>query len=107
MINQLIQEELKRSNTIHRPYFTSAHEGESIIREELDEVDETLDTVNMYYEKLWGNVKLNFPSEQVENVKMLEFYCKLAIEEMIQVSSMCRKFILSSESGWSDENKDL
>ena len=105
MINRLIQDELIRSNSIHRPYFASAHEGESIIKEEIDEIEDEIQNIKRHFDNLWKAVKYNQAEDQYTQVCLVRHYCYNAIEELIQIGAMCDKFKKSQKDGWKYEER--
>ena len=98
-IDALIASELERANGIHRSFFVSAHEGESVISEEIDEAYEDLACVIADYAKLWTAVRKRDVRGQTDSVKDLHNHAKMAIEELIQVCAMCDKFTKTIRGG--------
>jgi len=93
-VEQLSNEELKRA-MIKKPLFISRHQGYSVIKEEVEEVEEELENVNFSLSSLWRNVKINDKETAVKHAVCLkDFAIKLAAES-IQVIAMAQKFINS------------
>lgn len=101
-IDRLAAEELERANKIH-PFFNSDHEGESVIREEMEETKACVKAVGQAYKRLWRSIKGD--DEEGANISALEMRdsATYAAAELIQVIAMCDKFIKSQEVR--DENK--
>lgn len=96
----LASEELQRANSKY-PLFNSKHEGEAVLREEIEEVSEALELVKANHEGLWKQIRKN----QNIDIESLERMGTAALEltcEAIQVLAMIQKFIYSME-GWKDE----
>lgn len=95
-IDRLAGEELERANKAHS-LFTSDHEGESVIREEIEEATVCMEAVGQAYERLWRSVKDD--DEEGANISALELQdsATYAAAELIQVIAMCDKFIKSQE----------
>jgi SMC interacting uncharacterized protein involved in chromosome segregation len=96
----LASEELQRANSKY-PLFNSAHEGESVLREELEEVHEALEIVKANHEGLWKQIR----SDKSIDIESLERMGTAALEltcETIHVLAMIQKFIYSME-GWKHE----
>lgn len=105
-IDRLAAEELERANKVH-PFFNSDHEGESVIREEMEEAIDSMELVGQNYSKLWAAVKSDDKKTTCDCVKWMKFHAKYAAAELIQVVAMCDKFIASQEvrDGSSGENR--
>lgn len=99
MIEALIAEELARANTIHRDHFVSMHEGESVIREEIEEAEEELNYIRMLYKALWNQIKKRDDREAIDTAKTMKIYVMSAINELTQVAAMCDKFAESFKEG--------
>ena len=97
MIDKLIANELDRANTIHRDYFASAHEGKSVIEEEVEEANEAMGMVARRLDHLWTAVKGDDVRGQMQSIQQIRKYAKYAATELIQVCAMCDKFVKSFE----------
>lgn len=95
MIEALISKELERANTIHRDYFASAHEGESVLREEVEEAIDNIDMMTVAQERLWSAIKNNDSQSITFYVRETRKYAKEAIRELVEVAAMCDKFVAS------------
>lgn len=101
MINKMIAEELARSNRIHREFFASAHEGESVIREEILEAAEEVERVAKAHDVLFHAIRTGDNVVQIQSVDRIRLYASEAIKELLEVCAMCDKFKQSSKKeGW-------
>lgn len=98
-INELIQAELERANTIHPPLFNSAHEGYAVILEEVEEAQEDIKQIESGIDAIWTLIRCNIDiTKAIERVKP---YVVNAITELIQVAAMCDKYKQSAEK-WNE-----
>ena len=95
-IDRLAEEEFKRANKIY-PLFHSDHEGESVIREEIEEAIVYMEAVGQAHKRLWRLVKND--DEEGANISASEIQdsATYAAAELIQVIAMCDKFVKSQE----------
>ena len=91
-IEDLILAEKERAIKIYGKTFASAHEAESVIREEVEEVKEELILLNHYLQEFWKGVRQRSTEYQNLKIKGLRKHSCDAIEELIQVCAMCDKF---------------
>lgn len=90
-VKKLVSEELERAN-MEFGSFNSAHEGQNIIREEVDEVRDEFQMLILHLENLWGLVKsndsecFNWKCDDIKTVA-INLSC-----EAIQVAAMAEKF---------------
>lgn len=91
-IEGLIEHELYEANKKF-PQFQSAHEGKAIIEEEIDEALDEIKQVIMFFENLWESIKKDESIDRlIIDVETIEGKAINAIEELIQVAAMCKKF---------------
>ncbi len=91
---QAVKEELAFSKVQHEEKFHSLHEAESIIREELEELEERVEQCWGMFEQIHEcsrgtNAGLATDSNAVAHI--LECYATMAAEEAIQLAAMCEK----------------
>ena len=96
-IAPLVADELERANKLHGDYFRSDHEGESVIREEMQEVDDETTEIEMHYSMMWEAVKDDNPMRAAQSAYKMQQAAIRAAAESIQVAAMCRKFIFSQQ----------
>ena len=95
-IEEIIQEERGDADRKY-PLFSSLHEGESVIREDIEEVSEVLDEIMDAHNWIWKAVRAN-KSETVKSAA--EIIAKLSrelIAESVQVAAMAGKIVDSIE----------
>ena len=104
-IDRLAEKELERANKIY-PLFHSDHEGESVIREEIEETKACVKAVGQAYKRLWRSTKDD--NEEGANISALEMRdsATYAAAELIQVIAMCDKFVKSQEARMEESNGD-
>lgn len=91
--------ELNAANKRFRP-FASPHEGQNIVREELEEVEQALVPLKLHIEtRMWNAVKANKTIPQEELHEIREMAIHLAVEA-IQVAAMVKKFEHGQHRGW-------
>jgi len=98
IINQLIEDELSRANAKYPP-FASRHEGYAVLKEEIEEADEEIETIKLVICDLWFDVCHEKDKSRTWDVppdksipNCIESRAINAIKELIQVAAMCRKF---------------
>jgi len=94
LICDAIEEEYKRANKKY-PMFRSEHEGESVIKEEIEEVKEALQGVDTYYDAMWDAIRNNRKDESVRCASGIETEAMELISEAIQVAAMAEKYVES------------
>lgn len=98
-VRKLVNKELNAANKRFRP-FASPHEGQNIVREELEEVEQALMPLELHVKKrMWNAVKANKTISQEELQKIREMAVDLAVEA-IQVAAMVKKFEHGQHRGW-------
>lgn len=120
-INLLVYQELELAQKDNGRFFASAHEAESILREEIQEADEAfevvrrrrklakqilktikqtdkkLESVRDEYEFMWEcYVRQDLPVMD-RHFRVIEQYATDAAAELIQVAAMCRKWKQSQD----------
>lgn len=96
-IKALIEHELYEANKKFPP-FHSVHEGKAVIEEEIDEALDEIEQVIMFFENLWEGIKKDEPMDRlIIDVETIDGKAINAIEELIQVAAMCKKFRMLKE----------
>lgn len=93
-IDKLADEELLYSKVQHEERFASLHEAESIIREELEEMEEDVASCRDTFETLHKAVrygKLYSACDTKTICNGLHLYATCAAAEAIQLAAMCKK----------------
>lgn len=89
-VRKLVNKELNAANKRFRP-FASPHEGQGIVREELEEVEQALMPLEVHIKKrMWNAIKANETISQEELHEIREMAVHLAVEA-IQVAAMVKK----------------
>lgn len=95
-IEEIIQEERGDADRKY-PLFSSLHEGESVIREEIEEVSEVLDAIMETHNWIWKAVRAN-KSETVKSAaKTIARLSRELIAESVQVAAVAGKIVDSIE----------
>lgn len=96
-IEEIIQGERSDADRKY-PLFSSLHEGESVIREEIEEVSEVLDEIMEAHNWIWKAVRAN-KSETVKSAaKTIAKLSRELIAESVQVAAVAGK-IMDSING--------
>lgn len=108
-IEEIIREERDDADRKY-PLFSSLHEGESVIREEIEEVSEVLDEIMEAHNWIWKAVRAN-KSETVKSAaKTIAKLSRALIAESVQVAAMAGKIVDSIEreedNGCSEKKAD-
>lgn len=91
-IEEIIQEERGDADRKY-PLFSSLHEGESVIREEIEEVSEVLDEIMDAHNWIWKAVRAN-ESETVKSAaKTIAKLSRELIAESVQVAAVAGKIV--------------
>lgn len=104
LIKTLIQIEYKNANKKF-PMFSSLHEGESVLREEIEEVGEYYKFIIKTYYELWHNVRANDIKAALEDVESIKNIAEYLIKEVAQVAAMCEKIKGSIEDKNDEYNR--
>ena len=89
-IKKLVNEELNKANEKYGNKFPTVEHALSVIREEVEEVEEGSKELKKDFEKMWKNYrgKLRIDDELIH----MEFETQMLIEEAIQVLAMIKKY---------------
>ena len=90
-VQELVDFELERANTIHPPRFNSYHEAYAVILEELEEAEAELKNARERIGWAWHHIKLDMEKVAEIGFASAEKYAIEAAAEMIQVAAMVRK----------------
>jgi len=95
-IQKLINAELKEANEKF-PLFNSLHEGQSVLKEEIDETGDEFEDIKDLYRDLWTATKENNLRFALEISDIIQNKAEHLIKESIQVAAMAEKIILSEK----------
>lgn len=91
-VSKLTEEEAKMS-MIKFPLFSSTHEGYAVIKEEVEEAGEELETIIFNLDNMWRNVRANDKEITMKYARYLRTTAINLAAESIQVAAMAQKFI--------------
>ena len=97
-VPQLVGHELEYSKAQHEERFHSLHEAESIIREELEELEEQVQICKQIFGGLHTDTRQDDMASAITNAKHLTGAGIYAAHEAIQLAAMCQK-LLEMEDG--------
>ena len=92
-VPQLVGHELEFSKSQHEEKFHSLNEAESVIREELEELEEQVESCKQLFEDLHSDTRQDDKAGAVINAKYLEGSAVYAVYEAIQLAAMCLKLV--------------
>ena len=97
-VEKLMEIEVVDSNKKFFPIFHSEHEGNAILKEEVEEVADELEEIQDQLKYMWDGIKRNNSTiYTTEIAKRMKTYAINLSAESIQVAAMCQKFIDSFE----------
>ena len=86
----LVAEELTRANEIHGDTFPSVEHGMTVLREEVEEVEEQTIKIRKQYDLFWQGYREGLVLE--EEMEHMEIHAERLIDEAIQILAMCEKY---------------
>lgn len=104
-VRRLVNKELEAANK-RFPQFASPHEGQNVVREELEEAERAIVPLKLYIEtRMWNMVKANQTVPKDDFKAIREAAVNLAVEA-IQVAAMAKKFEHGQRNNWSGARED-
>ena len=104
-VRRLVNKELEAANK-RFPQFASPHEGQNVVREELEEAERAIVPLKLYIEtRMWNMVKANQTVPKDDFKAIREAAVNLAIEA-IQVAAMAKKFEHGQRNNWPGARED-
>lgn len=91
-IEEIIQEERGDADRKY-PLFSSLHEGESVIREEIEEVSEVLDEIMEAHNWIWKATRANKNETVKSAAKTIAKLSRELIAESVQVAAVAGKIV--------------
>lgn len=91
MAYELVKGEYLNACKVYGKRYNSEHEGYAILKEEMEEALDEIDSVKEHFNNLWQDVKSNNREEFIRDCGFVEFYAIRAIEELAQVGAVARK----------------
>ena len=92
-VPQLVGHELEFSKSQHEEKFHSLHEAESVIREEMEELEEQVESCKQLFDDLHSDTRQDDEAGAVVNAKYMEVSAVYAAYEAIQLAAMCLKLV--------------
>lgn len=89
MINKMIEDELKKIIDKHG-YFNSIHEFYAVLKEELEEAREEMDTLESISDNLWRTIRLNEKITK-DDIETMKGFAVRGIKELVQVAAVLKK----------------
>jgi len=91
-VETLAREELQRASKIHPP-FVDMHQGYGVIKEEIEECEEALNTIKTHLDYLWNNVKRDDLFGFKFEAKTIKIHAIELALEAIQVAAVAEKLM--------------
>ena len=92
VLKKLASQELAEAAQIHVP-FHSLHEGYAVIMEELQELQEEVQSAGVYMDRLWEQVRWDNSDRAMEFAGRIRDTAIQAAAEALQVAAMAQKLI--------------
>ena len=94
---RLVSEEYRRAAAEHGGAAHSPHEGSALIKEEIEEAQAEMETLNQRLDHLWGTVKNDEDQYGPHYLMYIKKAAVLGACELIQVAAMAEKALLGYE----------
>ena len=91
MIETLIQEERQKADEKYEKFFRTLHEGESVLREEIQEANEEQQAIWRLYKALWQGVRSDNATYVMQMSRRIYYKAQNLIREAAQVAAMAEK----------------
>ena len=91
-IEQLVNEELQSARIKFPQPLNSPHEGFAVLLEEIEELDEEMDTLRVIKDVLWYNVRKDNLELQDQTLDEMRLVVQKIIKEAVQVGAMIEKY---------------
>ena len=90
-INQAVCYELQAITKKYGAHYASPHEGYAVLKEEVEEAEESIKLLNDKLAEVWKNIKLNWNDSAV--VYQAQQSAVALAEEAVQCAAVCERFI--------------
>ena len=90
-INQAVCYELQQITKKYGIHYASPHEGYAVLKEEVEEAEESIKLLNDKLAEVWKNIKLNWNDSAV--VYQAQQRAVALAEEAVQCAAVCERFI--------------
>ena len=89
-IDKAVKAELKTA--LEQGVFADFHHAYAILKEELEEVNSDMKTLNLYFDRFWGLVKGDYDKTRYEyRLESMQYRANEAIKELCQVIAVIKK----------------
>lgn len=92
IIIRLIENERRKADEKYEKFFHTLHEGESVLREEIQETNEEQQAIWMLYKDLWQGVRADNEMYIMEMASKIYYKAQNLVREAAQVAAMAEKF---------------
>ena len=90
-INQAVCYELQAITKKYGAHYASPHEGYAVLKEEVEEAEESIQLLNEKLSKIWQNIRINW-NDPTAVYEAQQSAVALA-EEAVQCAAVCERFI--------------
>lgn len=102
-VDYLIENELDMAQEEHGEVFASMHEGESVLREEIEEAIDEVNAISREASRMWRFIKEDDAEPAMRCAEEIASHAERLACEAIQVAAMALKFVDTVEEG---DNED-
>ena len=104
-VEKLVYNEYLMASEQHGRTFSSRHEGESVIREEIEETGEGIFEIRMAHQNFWNRIRRDVSAKLAsEDIADLYHAAVETATEAIQVAAMAMKMLATLEKEKEDED---
>lgn len=105
-VSYLIENELDMAQEEHGETFASMHEGESVIREEIEEAVDEMEAIARDYRRMWDSIKEEDAKAARIDAEDIAADAERLAAEVIQVAAMALKFVETVDRMEVDDDAD-
>lgn len=98
-VDYLIENELDFAAEEHGATFASMHEGESVLREEVEEAIDEVNAISREASRMWHFIKEDDAEPAMRCAEEIASHAERLACEAIQVAAMALKFVDTVEKG--------
>lgn len=92
-IKKAVEHELQNIQRNWGGTYHSTHEAFAVLKDEVEEAQDSMDYLNEKLEQIWQNIKLNWSSD--EEIYQAQQGAIALAEEAVQCAAVCAKFLES------------
>lgn len=97
-VESLVDDEYRRAAAEHGPAARSPHEAYALIKEEIEEADEEMESLHQRLEHIWTGVKADETRFYPDYLRSIKKAAVLGACELIQVAAMADKALVGHEN---------